>query len=479
MGLSISKAANPPAIVQGPNLDATSITIDQDQIQVVDQNKNLLDLPNEVLIGILKKLPIRNLLDFKTVSKSAERLADSALFESFPTHAFASIDKMYEFLKAKPSFFSSSSWHFHLYKMVISKKTTKGDIYAIKALLAKPLAERSLQDLVEVGLLNESQRMTVERSAAHASYMTSNAVILDLTQGIEPNFDYLLAVPTDWIADGIIGAFSRLQEPQGENCLMAMVGSRLFIQSRNIGNLGATPLHKAVGLRFLAGINLLLAAKADINMTDGIGNTALHYAALFNYAEAIEYLLARGADPNLRNREGKTALHFAVTKQFVPIARALLAANPNIDLQDKAGWTPLHYAVSSKLPDFVQMLIAAGANLNVQSKKSWTPLHYAVSGGYADLTQTLLAAELDINLQNEVGWTALHMAIFLNRIDLVQILIAISDIDLALQDNAKQTALNLAIALKHIDIVKVLRQPHPDRPSPSLSWSDSLVYYFA
>lgn len=42
---------------------------------------------------------------------------------------------------------------------------------------------------------------------------------------------------------------------------------------------GITPLGVAVGFNRLAIVKALLAAKADVALTDGRGNTPLHYAA--------------------------------------------------------------------------------------------------------------------------------------------------------------------------------------------------------
>ncbi len=490
MGNLTLRPMNLSIIAQRPSSDLASTVInqDQDQTQILALEKKLLALPNEMqdkileklLEKLVKKLPLRHFLDLKTVSKFTKKLVDPILFSSFPADAFSSIDEMYEFLKAKPRYFPP--WHFHLYEMVIARESKKGNILAIKALLEKPLEQRSTQDLVEVGLLDENQRKVIDRNPEHARYIISDAVILDLTQGVEPDFDSLLAVPADWIAGGIINAFNRLDEPESTNYFLAMVRSNLFLQSRNVGQVAATPLHKFAAIRFTDGIKILLSAGANINIRDGAGNTALHYGAIFNLPEVTEYLLNSGADPNLRNREGKSALYLAVANKFDAITRLLLEGRPNwlkldIDLQNKSGWSPIHFAVSGNLPDFVRMLIAADANHNVQTKSGWSPLHYAVGGKYVELTQTLLAAEADINLQNESGWTALHIAVLLNSIDLVQVLIAIDEIDLTLKDNAGQTALSLANALGYIDIVKTLQLPHAGRPTPSLSWADKLLYY--
>ena len=59
----------------------------------------------------------------------------------------------------------------------------------------------------------------------------------------------------------------------------------------------ATPLHRAMGMRYLEGGQALLAAGADPNAVTASGYTPLHEAAGTSLREGIRMLLAACADP--------------------------------------------------------------------------------------------------------------------------------------------------------------------------------------
>jgi ankyrin repeat protein len=73
---------------------------------------------------------------------------------------------------------------------------------------------------------------------------------------------------------------------------------------------GQTPLIS--GLKYKEVVEVLLAAKAKVNVRDYIfGNTELHWAALWGCSDAAELLLQSGLDVNAKNRDGQTPLDLA------------------------------------------------------------------------------------------------------------------------------------------------------------------------
>ena len=129
------------------------------------------------------------------------------------------------------------------------------------------------------------------------------------------------------------------------DCVATLIdhGADVNIRARN----GATALHVVVSYPYippdqrrnnivngepfadlldraqLRSLNLILAAKPDINpkMTDG--DTPLHLASHFGRSEMARQLLKAGADRNIRNGDGKTAAEVASAEKFEDLAREL------------------------------------------------------------------------------------------------------------------------------------------------------------
>ena len=119
---------------------------------------------------------------------------------------------------------------------------------------------------------------------------------------------------------------------------------------------------------------LLIAAKADLDLDDGYGSTAL-YSAIYNDYESLALLLIQsGAEVN--------------TKTHV-----------YIDGSDDI--TPLHRAVDH--PKVVAALLKRGANVDARTSEGTTPLHWAVLMGNAQSAKLLLAAGADPEAKDEEG----------------------------------------------------------------------------
>ena len=82
----------------------------------------------------------------------------------------------------------------------------------------------------------------------------------------------------------------------------------------------------------LATVNLLLAAGANVNVTEAKGGqTALMWAVSESHADVTATLIRAGADVRARSKAGFTPLMFAAQQGDADSARLLLAAgaNPN------------------------------------------------------------------------------------------------------------------------------------------------------
>ncbi len=150
----------------------------------------------------------------------------------------------------------------------------------------------------------------------------------------------------------------------------------------------ATPLHKAMGMRYVEGGQALLAAGADPNAVAGFGYTPLHEAAGTSLEEGMRMLLAAGADPNARNQRGERPLHIAVqndaardivgapSKAWVTV-EIWLAAGAEPDARMDTGETPLLWASRRDDPTTAAVLLAAGADPEARTEAGETPLSIA------------------------------------------------------------------------------------------------------
>ena len=71
---------------------------------------------------------------------------------------------------------------------------------------------------------------------------------------------------------------------------------------------GSSPLITAATFGKTEIARMLIAAGADINLTNGDGSTALHSAAFFCHTEIVDALLGAGVDKSIVNNYGSTAL---------------------------------------------------------------------------------------------------------------------------------------------------------------------------
>jgi len=125
---------------------------------------------------------------------------------------------------------------------------------------------------------------------------------------------------------------------------------------------------------------VLIAAGANVNVTDKQKETPLHSAAMQGRAGLARVLLEGGAYVNARDEDGYTPLHSAAAWGHVELARMLLAAGADVNAGDKSRQTPLHLVASRRVPplagyaDVTRLLLDAGARPNVRAADGSTPL---------------------------------------------------------------------------------------------------------
>ena len=81
-------------------------------------------------------------------------------------------------------------------------------------------------------------------------------------------------------------------------------------------------------------INLLIAHKANVNLSDYAGNTALHLAAMRAEDSWVDALIGAGADMNAKNKEGVSVLYFIMKHCPKSLTKCL---DNCVKLNDKKG----------------------------------------------------------------------------------------------------------------------------------------------
>lgn len=140
---------------------------------------------------------------------------------------------------------------------------------------------------------------------------------------------------------------------------------------------GDTLLHMAAARGSAAAAQVLLQARAQVDVENSIKATPLHLAVKGAQKETVELLLRACSSVNARDNRRRTPLHWAASGGNKLTTTCLLRANAKVDVKDKYGETPLHVAARSSTEDVVEVLLLAGAHVDAKSKFGATPFDEA------------------------------------------------------------------------------------------------------
>ena len=131
--------------------------------------------------------------------------------------------------------------------------------------------------------------------------------------------------------------------------------------------LGLAPTGEALSRAIIARqrplVDLLLAARVDVNSTDPEGRSPLLAATLAGDWELMTRLLADGAAPNHADQHQATPLMLAASHGHVPALQALIERGASLDAVDDAGHTALHYALAGRHLDATLHLLSLNPQL--------------------------------------------------------------------------------------------------------------------
>jgi len=227
----------------------------------------------------------------------------------------------------------------------------------------------------------------------------------------------------------------------------------LLIRARanvNVANdLGVTPLALASSNGML---EKLLAAGANPNVVMTTGESPLMAAARAGTAEMVKTLLSHGADVKAKeNVHGQDALMWAISQKHPDIVRVLIehgadvhartSSNPQLFYtgepagagRNRTDWvmrtietggsTALMFAARQGDLESAKLLLAAGASPNDVTADGMSALVLASYSGHSDVAKLLLSKDANPNA-GDVGYTALHVAVLKGDLELVKTLLA-------------------------------------------------------
>jgi len=238
-------------------------------------------------------------------------------------------------------------------------------------------------------------------------------------------------------------------------------GANVNYQSSN----GTTAIVEAAGYGTPELVKLLLAAGANVNLSDG-DNTALTKALEHNEnpnIEIIKILINAGADLNVNNGE---PLFWAIESNNIELVNILISAGADVNIGIEDGYSgdlpekssQLIFASVLERAEIVKLLLAVpGIDINLQNKYGDTALIVACKERNAEIVKLLLAVpEININLKNEYGDTALIITCRKGNVEIVKLLLADPKIDVNLKNTYGDTALAVSTVENNFNIVNIL-----------------------
>jgi len=149
-------------------------------------------------------------------------------------------------------------------------------------------------------------------------------------------------------------------------------------------------------------VQALLAKAPELAYARSEGATALHFAAIANDRPVVDLLLAARADVNARDD----------TYQMTPIGWANEEGHRDMvrHLYDCGAEVDLHQAASCGLGDHVKDLVRSSRRQVNAVVGGWTPLPLATLWGHRNVVELLLSRGADALVRDPFGRTTLEIA---------------------------------------------------------------------
>lgn len=133
----------------------------------------------------------------------------------------------------------------------------------------------------------------------------------------------------------------------------------------------------AVSRQNIPSLRSMLAKGDSPDAVDGEGRPALVWAVQVNSIEALQLLIDARAKIDIRDRLGATALYTAAGTGNLEMVRMLLQAQASVDLANRQGVTPLMVGAGRGSVPVVRELLKAGADPKKQDFSGRDPKGWA------------------------------------------------------------------------------------------------------
>jgi uncharacterized protein len=160
---------------------------------------------------------------------------------------------------------------------------------------------------------------------------------------------------------------------------------------------GMTALHWSVYHDDLEMTAAIVAAKADVALSNHYGVTPLALACINGNAEIVKLLLSNGADASAKLAGGETALMTASRTGNVDVVKALLSHGADVSAKERKGQTAVMWGAAEGHADVVELLVNAGAKVNETLPSGFNALFFAVRAGKSAAVDVLLRYGADVN----------------------------------------------------------------------------------
>ena len=188
---------------------------------------------------------------------------------------------------------------------------------------------------------------------------------------------------------------------------------------------GRTTLHWASQAGDWEAVGQLIHCGADPNKADNAGRSSLHMS-IQGGSRCLEVLLRAKADVNMKNVNNRTALHLLSAYGWDTTSLDLLLRfGANIEATSILGFTPLQRAVQEDNHLMVSGLLERGADINARGLRGWTCFFEALCFNSHNSLRILLDnTGLLYNLKSDSGRALLHYAAIYADIESLDILMS-------------------------------------------------------
>ncbi|KAI9642007.1 hypothetical protein NHQ30_009878 [Ciborinia camelliae] len=226
---------------------------------------------------------------------------------------------------------------------------------------------------------------------------------------------------------------------------------------------GATPVYFAAEANNPEIVQLLVDAKANLEMDENLNNGwgPLHVG--FRFPEVVRILLQHGADIT-RASSGGNIMFLASRYNCPEVVKLCIQYKPDLEAKchssdDGAydGATALIVAMDQGNTEVVRLLLEAGTDINQRFGPNHFPLQYGfwTEGNSDGPLRALLEYRPDLNLIDDNGSTALHCIKRETPVSWVKLLVN-AGADIEIRNKDLMTPLSIAIQYRNIEVVEYL-----------------------